>query len=152
MEPQGGDIFLSQRAESLRGDESTLSKCQILFPLFLHRSLDIQYTKQQPLTAHFSAVPVNQTTAKPPRTARLLNAPTSHRPAPTSHSQWSSRSTEYTRRSRTCPPAATGSCRNSAGRAWASSRSESLRTLYCKWWGRWTCFGKKETASGICLT
>ena len=53
--------------------------------------------------------------------------------APTSHSQWSSRSTEYTRRSRTCPPEATGSCRNSVVRAWASSRWESLRTLCCKW-------------------
>jgi hypothetical protein len=56
----------------------------------------------------------------------------SHQPAPTSHSQWSSRSTEYTRRSRTCRPEATGSCRNSVERAWASSRSELLRTLCCK--------------------
>jgi hypothetical protein len=90
-------------------------------------------TKQSPTTANFSALSADQTADKSLQTARILNAPTFHRPETTSHSQWSSRSTEYTRRSRTCRPAATGSCRNSAGRAWASSRSESLRTLYCKW-------------------
>jgi hypothetical protein len=41
---------LSQRAESLRGDESTLSKCQILLTLFLHVRLDFQYIHQTTTT------------------------------------------------------------------------------------------------------
>ena len=74
-----------------------------------------------------------QTTQQATQTHYRLKVFTFYPTAPTSHSQWSSRSTEYTRRSRTCRPEATGSCRNSAVRAWASSRWESLRTLYCKW-------------------
>ena len=36
---------LSQRAESLRIDESIRPDCPILFPLFIHVSLDLQFNK-----------------------------------------------------------------------------------------------------------
>jgi hypothetical protein len=120
------------------------------FHCFYTSALDLQYLNQTTNQLQLF-LPDQQTkqTAKSPRTARILNAPTFPPPEPTSQSQWSSRSTEYTRRSRTCLPVATGSCRNSAGRAWASSRLESLRTLYCKWWGCWwRCFGKKGNGVG----
>lgn len=96
-----------------------------------HVTLHIQHYRN---TLRFSEVtPENPTAPTNTQTHYRLKVFTFHPTAPTSHSQWSSRSTEYTRRSRTCRPEATGSCRNSAVRAWASSRWESLRTSYCKW-------------------
>lgn len=117
-------------AESLR--EAIRPDCHILFAL--HTSRNSRYTV---LPKHafdpLKSLQQTQTTQQSTQTHSRLKALTFHPTAPTSHSQWSSRSTEYTRRSRTCRPEATGSCRNSAVRAWASSRSESLRTLCCKW-------------------
>lgn len=138
--PQCGDIFYTLEP-ARRVTPRAMSPLVQIAPSSFHcfyTSASISNpvrTKTKTPTANFSAAPANQTTtAKSLQTSPHTERPhTFPPPEPTSQSQWSSRSTEYTRRSRTCRPAATGSCRNSAGRAWASSRSGSLRTLYCKW-------------------
>lgn len=128
MEPGVESFSIPTLAESLR---AIRPDCLILFAL--DTSHKPRYTVPKPHTRSPAIAPANQTPYNPisahPQLKDFIFPPT----APTSHSQWSSRSTEYTRRSRICRPEATGSCRNSVERAWASSRSESLRTLYCKW-------------------
>ena len=115
-------------SEAIRPD------CLIPLHLTPHVNLDVYKAENtHSILDYRTSKPEIRNTASTHRPLKVFNfSPT----APISHSQWSSRSTEYTRRSRTCRPAATGLCKNSVGQVWASSRSESLRTSYCKWGAR----------------